>query len=91
MIICENVCKTYRGGHGGNQVLKGINLTIGRGEKIALLFQPHLYSRTRDFAPGFAEALKGADFVGILPIYAARERAMAGVDSAMLAARYADQ
>ncbi|NBQ76787.1 MAG: UDP-N-acetylmuramate--L-alanine ligase, partial [Acetobacteraceae bacterium] len=57
------------------------------GEKIALLFQPHLYSRTRDFAPGFAEALKGADFVGILPIYAARERAMAGVDSAMLAAR----
>ncbi|MFZ9527389.1 MAG: glutamate ligase domain-containing protein, partial [Schleiferiaceae bacterium] len=56
------------------------------GEKIALLFQPHLYSRTRDFAPGFAEALKGADFVGILPIYAARERAMAGVDSAMLVA-----
>jgi UDP-N-acetylmuramate--alanine ligase len=57
------------------------------GEKIALLFQPHLYSRTRDFAAGFAEALSGADFVGILPIYAARERAMAGVDSAMLAAR----
>jgi UDP-N-acetylmuramate--alanine ligase len=57
------------------------------GEKVALLFQPHLYSRTRDFAAGFAEALAGADFVGILPIYAARERAMAGVDSAMLAAR----
>jgi len=37
MIICDNVCKTYRGGHGGTQVLKGVNLTIGRGEKIALL------------------------------------------------------
>jgi UDP-N-acetylmuramate--alanine ligase len=57
------------------------------GQKIALLFQPHLYSRTRDFAEGFAQALRGADFVGILPIYAARERAMAGVDSAILAAR----
>lgn len=56
-------------------------------QKIALLFQPHLYSRTRDFAAGFAEALGAADFVGILPIYAARERAMAGIDSAMLAAR----
>ena len=57
------------------------------GEQVALLFQPHLYSRTRDFAAGFAEALAKADIVGILPIYAARERAMAGVDSAMLAAR----
>ena len=57
------------------------------GQKIALLFQPHLYSRTRDFAAGFAQSLRGADYVGILPIYAARERAMAGVDSAMLAAR----
>lgn len=57
------------------------------GEKVALLFQPHLYSRTRDFAEGFAKALADADYVGILPIYAARERTMAGVDSAMLAAR----
>ncbi|MEY2972088.1 MAG: hypothetical protein RL738_929, partial [Bacteroidota bacterium] len=57
------------------------------GEQVALLFQPHLYSRTRDFAAGFAEALAKADIVGILPIYAARERAMAGVDSGMLAAR----
>jgi capsular polysaccharide transport system ATP-binding protein len=37
MIVCEDLGKTYRGGHGTNVVLKGVNLTIRRGEKIALL------------------------------------------------------
>lgn len=37
MIICENLCKTYKAGHRRQEVLKGINITIGPGEKIALL------------------------------------------------------
>lgn len=37
MIVCENLAKTYRSGHGTNEVLKGVNLTVRRGEKIALL------------------------------------------------------
>lgn len=37
MIICENLAKTYRGGHGRHEVLKGINLTVHKGEKLALL------------------------------------------------------
>ena len=41
--------------------------------KITVAFQPHLYSRTRDFAPEFAQALSLADDVILLNIYPARE------------------
>lgn len=37
MIICENLCKSYPAGHGRNQILKNINLTINPGERVALL------------------------------------------------------
>lgn len=37
MIVCENLTKTYRSGHGRHDVLKGINLTVRKGEKVALL------------------------------------------------------
>lgn len=37
MIICEDIYKTYKAGHGRHQVLKGINLTVTKGERIALL------------------------------------------------------
>lgn len=50
-----------------------------------LVFQPHLYSRTRDFADGFAEALSLADEVILLPIYPARELPIEGVNSEMIA------
>lgn len=53
--------------------------------KCQLVFQPHLYSRTRDFADGFAEALSLADEVILLPIYPAREMPMEGVSSEMIA------
>ncbi len=43
------------------------------GKKMAVIFHPHLYSRTRDFFSGFVEALLQADEVYLLPIYAARE------------------
>jgi UDP-N-acetylmuramate--alanine ligase len=52
--------------------------------KISVVFQPHLYSRTRDFAAGFALALSLADEVILLPIYPAREKPIDGVDSQML-------
>ena len=48
------------------------------------VFQPHLYSRTRDFADGFAEVLSGLDEVALLPIYPAREEPIEGVTSEWL-------
>ncbi|PZX53236.1 UDP-N-acetylmuramate--L-alanine ligase [Algoriphagus chordae] len=53
-------------------------------KKLTVIFQPHLYSRTRDFAEGFSESLSLADSVVLLDIYAARELPIAGVTSAML-------
>ncbi len=49
--------------------------------KLTVAFQPHLYSRTRDFAEGFAKALSLADEVLLLPIYPARELPIPGVSS----------
>ncbi len=56
-------------------------------EKITILFQPHLFSRTRDFAEGFAESLDLADEVLLLPIYPARELPIEGVDSSLISRR----
>ncbi len=53
-------------------------------KKCTLIFQPHLFSRTKDFADGFAESLDMADDVMLLPIYPARELHVAGVNSEML-------
>ena len=54
------------------------------GRKLTVAFQPHLYSRTRDFAPQFAEALSMADDVVLLPIYPAREEPIEGISSALI-------
>ena len=51
------------------------------GRKLTVAFQPHLYSRTRDFAPQFAKALSAADRVVLLDIYPARELPIPGVSS----------
>lgn len=56
-------------------------------KKCTVIFQPHLFSRTNDFAVGFAEALSLADEVILLPIYPAREKPMEGVNSEMIATR----
>ncbi|PWT71415.1 MAG: UDP-N-acetylmuramate--L-alanine ligase [Bacteroidetes bacterium] len=53
--------------------------------KCAVIFQPHLYSRTRDFVEGFAESLDLADEVVLLPIYPARELPISGITSGMIA------
>lgn len=55
------------------------------GKKCTVVFQPHLYTRTRDFVDGFAEALSLADEVYLLPIYPAREKPIEGVTSEMIA------
>lgn len=51
------------------------------GRKITVIFQPHLYTRTRDFAPEFAEALSTADRVIMPEIYPARELPIDGISS----------
>ncbi|HVW97956.1 MAG TPA: UDP-N-acetylmuramate--L-alanine ligase [Mucilaginibacter sp.] len=56
-------------------------------KKLTTIFQPHLYTRTRDFVEGFAEALDLSDELIILDIYPARELPIAGVDSEMILER----
>ena len=53
-------------------------------QRLTVIFQPHLFTRTRDFAPGFSESLSLADEVVLLPIYPARELPIPGVESEML-------
>ena len=54
--------------------------------RIVALFQPHLYSRTRDFAEEFGAALAGgADVVALTDIYKAREEPIPGVTSQLIA------
>lgn len=54
------------------------------GRNILAVFQPHLYTRTQDLAPEFAEALSLADEVLLVPIYPARELPIEGVCSEMI-------
>jgi len=54
------------------------------GRKITGIFQPHLYTRTRDFADDFARQLSQLDEVILLPIYPAREQPIPGITSEML-------
>ncbi|MBP5675603.1 MAG: UDP-N-acetylmuramate--L-alanine ligase [Bacteroidales bacterium] len=54
------------------------------GRKLTAIFQPHLYTRTRDFAPEFAEALSKVDKLILLDIYPAREEPIPGVTSEMI-------
>lgn len=53
-------------------------------KKCTVIFQPHLFTRTRDLAEGFAESLDLADEVMLLPIYPARELPIEGVSSEMI-------
>lgn len=54
------------------------------GKELTVIFQPHLYTRTRDFAEGFAEALSGADRVIMPEIYPAREEPIPGISTATI-------
>jgi UDP-N-acetylmuramate--alanine ligase len=55
-----------------------------KGKKITVIFQPHLFTRTRDFAEGFSKSLSLADEVLLMDIYPAREEPIPGVTSDML-------
>ena len=54
------------------------------GRRLTAIFQPHLYTRTRDFADEFAEALSGVDKLILLDIYPAREEPIPGVTSEII-------
>ncbi len=60
---------------------------IWPGKKVTAVFQPHLYSRTRDFADEFARVLSQADEVVLLPVYPARELPLPGITSEWLASK----
>lgn len=64
-------------------VIKGVRSLYN--EQMLLVFQPHLYSRTKDLAAEFAASLDQADEVILLPVYPARELPVEGVSSALIA------
>ena len=72
--------------HSPNEVKASISSVkkLYPGRKISVIFQPHLYTRTRDFAPEFADALSTADEVIVPEIYPAREMPIPGVDSNLI-------
>jgi len=66
--------------------LKSLRAMYGE-RKLTVVFQPHLFTRTRDFADGFAKSLGVADEVILLDIYPARELPIAGVSSDLIFSR----
>jgi len=58
---------------------------VADGGRLVVLFQPHLYSRTQEFAAGFGEALGLADEVVVMDVYGAREDPVPGVTGALVA------
>ena len=72
--------------HHPNEIKAAISSirNIFPGRTLCGIFQPHLYTRTRDFADEFAEALSGLDSLVMLPIYPARELPIPGVCSEMI-------
>ncbi|HEU5144301.1 MAG TPA: UDP-N-acetylmuramate--L-alanine ligase [Dermatophilaceae bacterium] len=62
----------------------GARIVAGRG-RLVCVFQPHLYSRTRDFAEGLGAGLAQADVVVVMDVYAAREDPMPGVSGRLVA------
>ncbi len=63
--------------------------TVAAGNRVHVLFQPHLFSRTLEFSSEFAAALSLADSVRVLDIYAAREDPMPGVTSELITEKLA--
>lgn len=66
-------------------VRTGAEMAARRGGRLLVVFQPHLFSRTRDFAAGFATGLAPADVAVLLDIYGAREDPIEGVTSDLIA------
>lgn len=66
-------------------VVRAGRAVLGASGRLVVAFQPHLYTRTRRFAAEFAAALRPADVVLLLEIYGAREEALRGVSSELIA------
>jgi len=73
--------------HHPTEIRATLDAARGRfpGRRIVAIFQPHLFSRTRDFAQDFGEALAGADEVWVTEIYPAREAPIPGVSGVLVA------
>lgn len=61
------------------------------GKKLTAIFQPHLFSRTNDFASEFADSLSAFDEIVLLPIYPAREEPILGIDSNLIFSQIENQ
>ena len=66
-------------------------LAAATGGRVVVLFQPHLYSRTRQLATDFAAAFLECDLLFVLPVYAAREAPLPGVEGDLITAEAARQ
>ena len=73
-------------GHHPKEVLQSARSLkeLFKGRKITVIFQPHLYTRTRDFYHEFADALSNFDEVVLTEIYPAREEPIEGVTSKLI-------
>jgi UDP-N-acetylmuramate--alanine ligase len=80
-------------GHHPTEVAAAIGAARERfpGRRVRVLFQPHLYSRTRHLAPEFAAALAGADDVTVTDVYPAREEPIAGVTGKVIVEALSDR
>jgi UDP-N-acetylmuramate--alanine ligase len=81
------VVDDYAHNPGKVAALVGTVVDIVGPDRVHVVFQPHLYSRTRDGAEGFAAGLARAGDVVLLPVYGAREQPMEGVTSANITDR----
>lgn len=70
-----------------NAVVRTARGLVGPDGRLVVVFQPHLYSRTRDFAAELAQALSAADVVVVMEVFAAREDPVPGVTGALVADR----
>lgn len=73
-------------GHHPTEIAATLQVARETGRPVAVLFQPHRYSRTRRFHREFADALAMAARVALLPVYSAGEDPIEGVDSGLIAA-----
>jgi UDP-N-acetylmuramate--alanine ligase len=80
-----SVVDDYAHNPGKVAAVVGTGADLAGEGRLVVVFQPHLYSRTRDFAREFATALLPADVVVLMEIYAAREDPMPGVSSQLVA------
>jgi UDP-N-acetylmuramate--alanine ligase len=80
-------------GHHPSEVAAVIDAARERfpGAKVRVLFQPHLYSRTRHLAPEFADALAAADDVTVVDVYPAREQPVPGVTGKLIVDELSDR